>query len=195
MRWIAAAAMLAAFAHAQAEEEVILYPGEEAVIHFQFSEPPESDAGPVNFLALRIGGSYVDFLGQSQLEQRVIDGDQPLVERVVLRENGMSALFVSEDAPWSGEVMDFETIEDGSIEGRVVVRPVFDEGSDQSRIRFSGQLVTGTATGEGEFEPGPAAEITGCFVDAPVFGDRFEVVPQLPRSLPEPEPRECTFGI
>lgn len=196
MRWIVAAGMLAvspfAFQAAVADSEVLIFPGEEAVIHFRFQEPPVSDEGPVNFLAFAAGGSYVDFLGDSLIEQTVRDGNTPLAVREAFRHNGMTGLFVSEDSPWSGVEMDFETISDGSIEGVLVVRPTFEAGSDQSRIRFRGRLVTGTATGENSFAPGPDAEIISCFIDAPVFSDRFEQLSAEARRIREP--RTCEFG-
>jgi len=176
-----------------AVDDVVIYPGEQAVIHFEFDEPPVTDQGdPINFMAFKVGGSYVDFLGESTLEQVVRDGNQPLAMREAFRENGMSALFVSEDAAWSGEIMDFESVQDGSIQGVLVIRPVFDVGSVQSRVRFRGSLVTGRAVEDEDAAAGPDARIIDCYVDAPVFGDRFETLPELPRS--SHGPRECGFG-
>ncbi len=181
MRWIVAAILIATGQLAVSDDnnglievEALVHAGERAVIRFHFDEPPVTDNGdPVNFLVLDVGGNYVDFLGDSYLLQTLIDGTETIGSRETERGEGLRALFVGKDSPWQGVEIDFTAIEDGSIEGVLIVEPVFDQRSGQSRIRFGGQLTTGRVIeGEGA-QPGPDAVVTSCRIEAPIFGDRF----------------------
>jgi len=181
MRWIVASILIATGQLAVSgddnglvEVEALVHAGERAVIHFHFDEPPVTDDGdPVNFLAFDVGGSYVDFLGESHLLQTLVDGNETIASREAERGEGLRALFVGEDAPWNGVETDFTRFEDGSIEGVLIVEPVFDQPSGQSRIRFGGRLATGRVIEHEGVQIGPNAIITSCRIEAPIFGDRF----------------------
>lgn len=181
MRWIVAAIFLVAGHQAVAEDEgglvevdALIHAGERAVIRFHFEAPPVTEDGdPVNFLVLDVGGSYVDFLGDSWLLQSLMDGNELLAQREAQRGEGLRALFLGSDAPWSGVEMDFTRIEDGSIEGILVVEPVFNQRSGQSRIRFNGQLATGRVIEDEGVQPGPNPIVMSCQIESPIFGDRF----------------------
>jgi hypothetical protein len=181
MRWIVAAILLVIGQAAVSGEEngeievdALVHAGERAVIRFHFEAPPVTDEGdPVNFLVLDVGGSYVDFLGDSQLLQSLHDGAELLATREAMRGDGLRALFIDSDVPWNGVEVDFTRIRDGSIEGVLVIEPVYDQRSGQSRIRFNGRLATGRVIeNEGAFA-GPSPVVTSCRIEAPIFGDRF----------------------
>ncbi len=157
------------------ELDALIQAGERAVIRFHFDQPPVTEQGePVNFLVLDVGGSYVDFLGDSRLHQSLHDGKRLLAVREAARGDGLRALFVGEDAAWNGVEADFSRIRDGSIEGVLIVEPKYARRSVQSRIQFSGRLTSGRAiSGEG-VQPGPSAVVTSCRIEAPIFGDRFD---------------------
>lgn len=182
MRWIVAAILLVTGQAAVSDDDDGLIEidarveaGERAVIRFHFDAPPVTEDGdPVNYLVLDVGGSYLDFLGESLLLQSLHDGGELLAMREAMRGDGLRALFVDEDVPWNGVEVDFSTVQDGSIEGILVVEPVYDQRSSQSRIRFNGQLVTGRVTESDSARPGPSPVVTSCRIESPVFGDRFD---------------------
>lgn len=157
------------------ELNALIDAGERAVIRFHFDRPPLTDQGePINYLVLDVGGSYVDFLGGSRLQQSLLDGNELLAVRQAERGDGMRALFVGEDAAWSGVETDFSRIGDGSFEGVLIVEPKFAQRSGQSRIQLAGRLSSGRViSGEG-VQSGPDAVVTSCRIEAPIFGDRFD---------------------
>lgn len=193
MRWIATL-LIACFAWpAAAADEVVIRAGEQAVIEFRFDEPPLAANGePVNFLSLSVGGSYVDFIGESRLVHTLHDGLTPLAVREVGRGGGLAALFVDDNNPLNGVTMDFSSVQDGSIQGRLVIRPDFDTVSTQARIRFAGQLISGRITDDEPSSPGPNAQIIGCHIEAPIFQDRF--ASPVPAAQAHADHRECGLG-
>ncbi len=149
--------------------------GERAVIEFEFDAPPVASNGePVNVLILSAGGAYVDFLGNSQLRQQLFDGSTLLASREALRMDGMSARFIDGTVPWSGVETPFPSIQDGSIAGRLLIEPQFDQPGFQSRIRLRGELLSGWVDEDGSFSPGPSAIINQCAIQSRLFADRFD---------------------
>lgn len=193
MRWTLALLLLGSSLIGHTADDVVIHAGEQAVIEFRFDAPPVADNGePINFLVLAIGGSYVNFIGDSRLTQTLHDGAVPLGTREIGRGGGLSALFVTEDHPWEGVTLDFTSIQDGTINGRLVVRPDFDSVSTQTRIRFAGRLISGRLTDDEPLSPGPDAEIIACHIEAPIFRDRFSAEPLL--SPPNASHRDCGLG-
>jgi hypothetical protein len=193
MRLTIAILLAASIWPAQASENLVIHAGEQAVIEFRFDAPPLAENGePVNFLVLSVGGSYVNFTGDSRLVQTLHDGAVALATREVGRGGGLAAMFVAEDNPFNGITMDFSSVQDGSIHGRLVVRPVFDPTLEQARIRFSGQLISGHLVDGSPLSPGPTAEIIGCQIEAPIFRDRFSADPLAPP--PGLGHRDCELG-
>ncbi|MGY6588673.1 MAG: hypothetical protein ACXIUB_10375 [Wenzhouxiangella sp.] len=157
--------------------------GERAVIEFGFDGPPLADNGEaVNVLILSAGGSYVDFLGDSQLRQQLYDGPQLLASREAARLDGMTARFIDQSVPWTGVDTVFSSIQDGSIAGRLLIEPQFDQPGFQSRIRLRGELITGWVGDDGSFSPGPTATISQCAIQSRVFADRFDALARDPLS-------------
>lgn len=155
--------------------------GERAVIEFGFDGPPLADNGePVNVLILSAGGAYVDFLGDSQLRQQLFDGANLLATREAARLDGMTARFIESSVPWSGVDTAFASIQDGSIAGRLLIEPQFDQPGFQSRIRLSGELISGWVGEDGSFSPGPSASISQCAIQSRLFADRFDTLSRDP---------------
>ena len=155
--------------------------GERAVIEFGFDSPPLADNGePVNVLILSAGGAYVDFLGNSQLRQQLFDGPMLLATRQAARIDGMTARFIDEAVPWNGVDTTFASIQDGSIAGRLLIEPQFDQPGFQSRIRLRGELISGWVGEDGSFSPGPTASISQCAIQSRLFADRFDELSRDP---------------
>lgn len=191
MRRISALILLCFSLSAMSTDDVLIHAGEQAVIEFRFEAPPVAENGePVNFLILMAGGSYLNFTGQSRLYQTLLDGNTTLAVREAERGGGLKGVFVDETHPWEGVSLDFSSIQDGSIQGRLIVRPEFDQPGTQSRIRFSGRLITGHVDEDSPLSAGPVAEILSCRIEASIFRDRFS------SDLPPPTAglRDCSLG-
>jgi hypothetical protein len=157
------ALLLSTVAHAQLD----IHPGEKLVIEFGFSAPPTASGQPLDLLRFSAGGSFNDFNGS--LTFNLYDGST-LLGTATTTDHVTTWQFAPSTGDWINThttVIDFTSINAGTIQGRFELIPTFiNPVSSTSVSPSSYDIITGDAIGTGMYNPGSAATNVSAYVTA-----------------------------
>jgi hypothetical protein len=151
-----------------------ILPGQKLVIDFSFSAPPiAQDGQPIDFVYFLAGASFIDFTGSVTF--RLYDGTT-LLGSATTFDHRADWRFAPANSDWidaATTIVDFDSIADGTIQGRFEFVPKFLNPGPNSSVFVGGfSVITGDAISPGQYWSGPApSSITSQVVPLPESSD------------------------
>lgn len=145
---------------------LLVHAGEAAEYQFHFDSPPMTSDGPADFLTF-FGGGGLNTLSPFSLTISLYDGVNLLGSADVPSVGQMWTTFKDPSSPFDYNTVvdvDFSSIADGTIDGRLVFTPRFASAEFEPDFSVDIYIGTGKPAMPGGFWPGPNAIMDAAFV-------------------------------
>lgn len=133
--------------------------GQKLVINFNFSSPPTTANGGVDFFQMNYGASFTDFnwSAGSYVEASLYNGNTLLGTRTLTSSTDGCCIYVQPGSPGTSLAttnIDMTSIQNGTIDGTLIYTPYFVNPGQYSNVYLSWSLLTGKYVSYGTYWPG-----------------------------------------